>query len=92
MEVSFDPAKDERNRLERGLSFERAREFDFDTAWFRVDDRRPYSETRTIAVGYLYKRLHVLCFVRTETVIRVISFRRANEREARQYAKEKAVD
>lgn len=92
MEVSFDPAKDERNRKERGLSFERAREFDFDTAWYRPDDRRPYGEARTLAVGYLDMRLHVLCFVRTEAGIRVISFRRANEREARQYAKEKAID
>ena len=92
MEVSFDPVKDERNRHERGLSFERAQEFDFDTAWYRPDNRRPYGESRTLAVGYLDKRLHVLCFVRTETGIRVISFRRANEREARHYAKEKAAD
>jgi uncharacterized protein len=92
MDVSFDPEKDKRNRRERGLSFERASEFDFDTALLRIDDRRVYGETRTLAVGYLDRRLHVLCFLPTETGIRVISFRRANEREARSYAKEKATD
>lgn len=90
MDISFDPGKDERNRRERGLSFERAREFDFETALHWLDTRRAYQETRRLALGYLDQRLHVLCFIDTETGIRVISFRKANKREICRYAKAKA--
>ena len=42
MEISFDPAKNEKNIHERGLSFERAVEFDFQGAIFLVDSRYNY--------------------------------------------------
>jgi uncharacterized DUF497 family protein len=92
VEITFDLAKDERNIRERGLSFERAVDFDFETAIRVEDTRRDYGETRFVAVGYLGNRLHVLCFTETETGLRVISFRRANAREARQYGQAKAID
>lgn len=85
MEITFDPAKNERNIRERGLSFERAADFDFGTALRLIDTRRDYGETRHVAFGYLGQRLHVLCFVATRAGIRVISFRRANRREIRRY-------
>jgi len=81
MEVTFDPAKDARNIADRGLSFERAAKFDFETAKIWQDLRKPYSEARFIAIGYLENRLHVLAFAETPTGIRVISFRKANTRE-----------
>ncbi len=90
MEITFDPAKNERNIRERGLSFERVADFDFATAVFFVDSRRDYGETR--AVGYLDRRLHTLCFTETPTVIRVISFRRSNRKEARQHGKSQTLD
>jgi uncharacterized protein len=92
VEITFDPAKNERNIRERRLSFERAAEFDFDGAVYSIDARRNYGERRIIAFGYLDRRLHSLCFVDTETGIRVISFRRANRREARQYGRPQTLD
>jgi uncharacterized DUF497 family protein len=86
--IVYDPAKNKRDVRERGLSFERAAEFDFGTAIFWVDERRNYGEVRQLALGYLGGRLHVLCFTDTAAGIRVISFRRANAREARRYEKE----
>jgi hypothetical protein len=65
VEITFDLAKDERNIRERGLSFERAVDFDFETAIRVEDTRRDYGETRFVAVGYLGNRLHVLCFTET---------------------------
>ena len=92
MDITFDPAKNERNIHEHGLSFERAADFDFETA-LRVEDTRwDYGETRFVAVGYLDERLHVLRFTTTDTGIRVISFRRANAGEVRQYGEAKAID
>lgn len=85
VEISFDPAKNDRNIRERGLSFERAVDFDFETAVFDVDARRAYGEERIRALGRLKGRVHALVFVETARGIRVISFRKANAREARHY-------
>ena len=85
MDITYDPAKDERNIRERGLSFERAADFDFITALRSIDIRRDYREVRHVAVGYLEGRLHVLCFVEAVSGIRVIRFRRANARERKRY-------
>jgi hypothetical protein len=92
VEVSFDPAKNARNIRERGLSFERAADFAFETAILTTDVRRDYGETRYVAVGYLDGRLYVLCFIETPAGIRVISFRKANSREMRRHAKAQTVD
>lgn len=92
MEISFDPVKNARNVRERGLSFEQAAEFDFETAAVAIDTRHEYGETRYVAVGYLNGRLHVLCFVETEAGIRVISFRKANSREATRHDKPQTLD
>ena len=92
MHISYDPAKNARNVRERGLSFDSAAEFDFGNALVKVDDRRPYGETRYVALGMMGARLHVLCFSETTDGIRVISFRKANAREVNRYAKAKAID
>jgi uncharacterized DUF497 family protein len=85
MDVIYDSAKSARNIKLRGLSFERAREFDFQTAVFTVDDRRDYGETRHRALGFLDGRLYALVYAEAVNGIRVISFRKANKREVRQY-------
>ena len=40
MRITFDPAKNARNIAERGLSFERVAELDWDTAVVAEDIRR----------------------------------------------------
>lgn len=92
MEITFDPAKNARNIRERNLSFERAAEFKFETAAQFEDTRHDYGERRLVALGYVDERLHALCFTEIVGGIRVISFRRANRREVRKYAKAKALD
>jgi uncharacterized DUF497 family protein len=85
MEVSYDPAKGERNISERGLSFERVAEFDFETALIEADGRQDYGEARMTAIGRLDGVPHVLIFTMRGDVLRVISFRKANKREVRRY-------
>ncbi len=92
MKIEFDKNKNERNKRERDLSFDRAHDFDFETAHYLVDDRKDYGEIRYIAYGYLDRRLHVLGFVEIEGGIRVFSFRKANDKEARRYDKAKTLD
>lgn len=54
--------------------------------------RHDYGETRYVALGQLQGRLHVLCFTETRDGIRVISFRKANEREVKRYAQIQGTD
>ncbi len=90
MKIEYDPAKNERNIRERGLSFERAGEFDFETA--TIWDEQRGGEMRRVAAGYLDRRLHILCYKPRAEGIRVISFRKANDREAKKYGKPKTID
>lgn len=92
MEITFDPAKSERNVLERDLPFDRAADFDFETAHVRADTRKDYPESRYVAVGYLDARLHVLCFTPVAGGIRIISFRKANSRERNLYEQARPHD
>ena len=92
MKIDFDPIKNEKNIRERGLSFGRAAEVDFNTALVFADNRKDYGEIRYIALCYLDQRLHVLCFTETETGIRVISLRKANAREANRHGKAQTLD
>jgi uncharacterized protein len=88
MEIAFDPAKSERNERERGLPFDRVYDFDFDTAAIKEDLRFTYPERRFIATGFVENRLHVLCYTPIASGIRVISFRKANDREIRKHEQE----
>jgi uncharacterized DUF497 family protein len=89
--VSYDPNKNKQNIEKRGLSFDDAALFEFETALIHIDQRVDYGETRYVALGLLYGRLHVLCFAETADGIRVISFRKANQREVNRYAKVQAT-
>jgi uncharacterized DUF497 family protein len=88
MDITFDPNKNTRNIEERGLSFECAADFDFETALYVIDDRHNYGETRIRALGFIAARLHALVFTETKTGIRVISLRKANNREVKRYEQE----
>ncbi len=92
MYIEFDPDKNERNIRERDLSFQRVADFDFDTALVQQDVRNPYPEVRFVATGLLVGRLHVLCFTPAGDGIRIISFRKANLREIRNYEKATTTD
>lgn len=43
MEITYDPVKNARNIAERGLSFDRVVDFDFETAKIREESRKTYS-------------------------------------------------
>ena len=90
MAITYDPAKNERNIRERGLPFDPAVDFDFETAVFNTEFRK--GEVRRVAVGYLDGRLHMLCYIPTADGIRVISFRKTNQREAKRYGKPQTID
>jgi uncharacterized protein len=79
MEIVFDPAKNERNIAQRGLSFELAAEVDWQTAQIREDTRRDYGETRLFVLGMIHDRLHALVICLTRTTHSLCAFRRAGK-------------
>ena len=85
MSLSFDPAKNERNIAKRGISFEVAAEFEWDTALIVEDLRRDYGERRYQALGLIAGRLHALVFTPRASKVHVISLRKANQRETSRY-------
>lgn len=88
MKIDFDSEKSNKNSRDRGLSFDRAVDFDWETALYAEDIRYSYPERRFIAMGYLEDRLHVLCFTPIKGGVRIISFRKANLREVKRYENE----
>lgn len=85
MEIEFDPAKSERNVAERGLAFTLVEQFEFETALVREDLRHPYGESRFIAIGRIGPLVYVVVYTLRGARVRVISFRRANDREVATY-------
>lgn len=85
MKIEFDINKSNKNLQERGLSFERTIEFDWESAIYIEDIRQRYPEARFVSIGYLDNRLHVLCFTPIDSGVRIISFRKANLREIKRY-------
>ena len=90
--IRFDSAKSERNRLERGFSFELAGEFEWETAWVSEDQRRDYGEQRLKAIGLIAGGLYVLVFTARGEALRVISLRKANRRERALYEAQTEAD
>ncbi|GAB1368700.1 BrnT family toxin [Azonexus hydrophilus] len=87
MNYEHDPKKLAENVAKHGVWFHEAEGFEWETAVVRVDDRRPYGETRFEATGYVGFRLYVMIFCLRDTVVRIISLRKANSREVKRYAK-----
>lgn len=90
MQITYDPAKCERNIAERGLSFDLARDFDWPTALVLEDQRHDYGERRFQALGFIGERLHMLVFTPRTGVVHVISLRKANKREVSGYEQRQA--
>jgi uncharacterized protein len=88
--IEFDENKSRRNARERRLPFTLAADFDFSTARVTEDRRSDYPECRFVALGYIGRRLHVLCFTPIADGIRVISLRKANTREVKIHGEEKS--
>ncbi len=85
MDISFDAAKNARNIATRGISFDQALAFEWDSALIVADTRRKYGENRFQAFGMIAKRLHVLVFTPRSGETHIISLRKANKREVERY-------
>jgi uncharacterized DUF497 family protein len=85
VEIEFDHAKDVLNREKHGISLLRAAEL-FEQPFKEVEDLRfAYGEQRFIAYGLIEGRLFVCVYTWRQHRRRVISLRKANQRESDAY-------
>ncbi len=88
VKVTLDPSKRAKALAERGLDFARAGEV-FTGRYFTAPDlREEYGEDRFITMGTLDARLVVLVWSPRGAYRRIISMRKANDREQALNAKE----
>lgn len=86
MLFEWDERKAAQNLVKHGVPFEYAvRGFLDPHRLDRADTRRDYHEERRLILGKIESRLFVLAYAPRGRIIRLISARKANEREERQY-------
>jgi uncharacterized DUF497 family protein len=86
MKIVFDAKKDSINQIKHGVSLATAELMEWETAVIWQDNRYDYQEVRMIALGYIGNRLFNIVFVERDNHRRIISLRKANQREIKRYA------
>jgi uncharacterized DUF497 family protein len=83
MQFEWDVLKAAQNIAKHGVPFQYAVRVFLDP--LRLDDRRDYGEERRLTLGKIEGRLYVVAYTPRGNAIRLISARKANEREQREY-------
>jgi len=88
MKFEWHEEKNRMNIQKHGIDFADAHEIFESTMLINQDSRINYGENRFIGVGYIRGRLMVIVFTkRKPNIIRVISLRKANNREQTRFEK-----
>jgi len=85
MRYEWDEAKREVNLATHGIDFTAIELFEWETATVFEDRRKDYDEKRMVAYGYIKERLVAVVFTQKKTAKRIISLRKANNREVNHY-------
>ena len=86
MEFEFDSTKDQANRFKHGLRLSFGKRVFEDPDHIVLASHRPIAgEDRFKALGMVDGRLHIAVFVWREEKVRLISVRRSNASEQRDY-------
>ncbi len=86
MQFEWDTGKAAQNGVKHGVSFEHAARVFLDRRRLDAEDqRRAYGEERRLTLGKIEGRLFAVAYTRRGEVIRLISARKANQREQRKY-------
>ncbi len=93
LRIEWDEKKSKANRRKHGVSFEEARTVFYDESAIQFyDPDQPDEEDRFILLGLSFKPQVLVvchCFRESETVVRIISARRADKDEEREYWKQR---
>jgi len=83
----WDEAKRAANLRKHGVDFAAAATLDWSSATIRRDDRFDYGEVRYRGLGVIGTVLYAIAFTYRTGDVRVISLRKANAKEIRDYEK-----
>jgi uncharacterized DUF497 family protein len=86
MRISFDPAKRAETLRRRRIDFLDAEHVLAGPKFTFPDERLAYPELRYITIGLLAGRMVVVVWTPTENGRRIISMRKANDREKARYS------
>lgn len=86
MRIEFDPEKRLKTLAERGLDFADAGKIFAGVTVTVRDERKEYGEERFVTVGGIDDDVVVLVWTQRGDARRIISMRKANEREISRYA------
>ena len=86
MKVTFDPAKRAETLRRRRIDFLDAESVFAGLTYTILDQRFPYPEDRYVTVGLLSGRMVIVVWTPTEDGRRIISMRKANDREQARYS------
>ncbi len=85
MEIEYDPNKRDKTLAERGLDFADAGQVFSGLSATLPDTRKDYGEERFITTGLLGNRVVVVVWTKRGGKRRIISMRRANNRDIKRY-------
>jgi uncharacterized DUF497 family protein len=88
MKFTFDPQKDNANFKKHGLSLSDAKFLEWADALSWIDNRKDYGEIRIVSLVPMKYRLYCIVYVDTKVSRRIISLRKANNREIDRYEEE----
>jgi uncharacterized DUF497 family protein len=86
MDIEYLPTKRDATLAERGLDMARAAEIFGGPTLTVEDDREDYGEIRLITIGFMDGRMVVTVWTQRGAARRIISLRKANEREQKTYS------
>ena len=92
MKTTNDPIKSEANLRKHGVSLALAERIDWSSVWCMPDDRKDYGELREIGYAVIESRLYCVVFTQRGDIFRVISLRKANNREIDRYEEATQID
>lgn len=92
MRMTHDQAKSDVNEQKHGVSLSNAKAIDWSSVWCAPDDRKDYGELREIGYAVIGVRLYCVVFTQRDETFRVISLRKANNREIDRYEKATQID
>ncbi|MCG6533761.1 MAG: BrnT family toxin [Syntrophales bacterium LBB04] len=85
MEFEWDEEKRLANVVKHGLDFTDAGRLFEDPFIVMTDNSCDYGENRSIAFGHVENRLIAVTFTKRQDIIRIISARKANDREKKRF-------
>lgn len=88
MDITYENSKNTANIAKHDVSLVLAKDLDWSNVMAYVDTRRDYKEVREVGFGIISERLYCVVFTQRGDAMHIISMRKANKREVRDYVEQ----